>query len=218
MATGFKLRKEEYTTLGDFIKVSFERDLATITARYPKLNEAYKNQFVAKLEEVKTLESGLMLTEEQKNATKSLYQEVDVVNKELNFLSSYCKDADISTEAVTDLKKALAKGNVEGAVLKIESVKQFINANAAVLIEEGMATDFADTLGNHKTSLSTKNTLQNSTMNAHKTLTSNNKEKYNDLYAYITKIMRSGKLVFATSNIKDEYTISKVISRMRANQ
>ena len=81
-----------------------------------------------------------------------------------------------------------------------------------------MATDFADTLGNHKTSLSTKNTLQNSTMNAHKTLTSNNKEKYNDLYAYITKIMRSGKLVFATSNIKDEYTISKVISRMRANQ
>ena len=49
MATGFKLRKEEYTTLGDFIKVSFERDLATITARYPKLNEAYKNQFVAKL-------------------------------------------------------------------------------------------------------------------------------------------------------------------------
>ena len=125
MATGFKLRKEEYTTLGDFIKVSFERDLATITARYTKLNEAYKNQFVAKLEEVKSLESGLMLTEEQKNATKSLYQEVDVVNKELNFLSSYCKDADISTEAVTDLKKALAKGNVEGAVLKIESVKQF---------------------------------------------------------------------------------------------
>ena len=118
MATGFKLRKEEYTTLGDFIKVSFERDLATITARYPKLNEAYKNQFVAKLEEVKTLESGLMLTEEQKNATQSLYQEVDVVNKELNFLSSYCKDAGISTEAVTDLKKLLAKGNVEGAVLK----------------------------------------------------------------------------------------------------
>jgi hypothetical protein len=217
MATSLKLRKEEYTTLGDFIRVSFERDLPAITGRYPKLNEAYKNQFIAKLEEVKTLESGLTLTEEQKNATQSLYQEVDVVNKELNFLNSYCKDAGIGTEAVTDLKKALAKGNVEGTILKIESLKQFVMANTAALIEEGMATDFATTLEAHKTSLATKNTLQNSTMNARKTLTSNNKEKYNDLYAYITKIMRSGKLVFSNSIVKDEYTISKVISRMRAN-
>lgn len=218
MANGFLLKKEEYTTLGDFIKVSFERDLAAISARYPKLNEAYKNEFAAKLEEVKTLESGLILTQEQKNATQSLYIEVAELNKELNFLSSYCQDAGLNNEAVSDLKKTLSKGNVEGAILKIESLKQFVTSNAAALIEEGMATDFATTLDIHKTSLATKNTLQNSTLNARKALTQANKTQYADLYAYISKIMRSGKLVFSTSNVKDEYTISKVISRMRATR
>jgi hypothetical protein len=216
MANGFLLKKEEYTALGDFIRVSFERDLAAITARYPKINKAYKNEFIAKLEEVKTLESSIKLTQEQKNATKALYNEVLEVNKELNFLSSYCKDAGLDSTIVSDLKKTLSKGNVEGAVLKIESLKQYITANADALIEEGMPANFATTLNTHKTSLESKNTLQNSSLNDRKTLTKANKKQYEELYAYITKIMRSGKLVFSTSNVKEEYTISKVLSRMRS--
>lgn len=216
MATSLKLRKEEYSTLGDFIKISFERDLAEIALRFPKMNETFKNSFIAKLESIKTLESGLMLTEEQKNATQALYAEVDVLNKELNFLSNYCKDASLNVAVVSDLKKELTKGNVEGAILKIEGVKQFITANEEALVEEGMAVDFATVLGTHKESLASKNALQNSAMNARKTLTDANKKEYKELYGYIAKIMRYGKLVFSNTIIKDEYTTSRVISKMRA--
>lgn len=218
MPTSLKLRKEEYSTLGDFISVSLERDLATISVRFPKVNEAFKDAFTAKLNEIKTLESGLNLTEDQKNATRELYAEVAVLNKELNFLSNYCKDANLPVAAVSALKKDLTSGNVEGAVLKIESVKQFVVANEAALIEEGMASDFATVLDTHKTSLATKNTLQNSSLNARKALTSANKVQYKELYAYIAKIMRYGKLVFADSIVKDEYTTVKVVGKMRAAQ
>lgn len=83
-------------------------------------------------------------------------------------------------------------------------------------VEEGMAADFATVLATHKTSLAAKNALQNSTLNARKTLTSANKTQYKELYADIAKIMRYGKLVFADSILKDEYTTAKVIAKMRS--
>jgi hypothetical protein len=36
-----KIRKEEYSALGDFVKASFVRDQAAIIARFPKLNAAF---------------------------------------------------------------------------------------------------------------------------------------------------------------------------------
>ena len=216
MSTSLKLRKEEYSALGDFISVSLERDLAAISARFPKVNEAFRASFMAKLDEVKILESGLNLTEDQKNATRELYAELAVLNKELNFLSNYCKDANLQVTAVSALKKDLSRGNAEGAILKIESVKQFVVANQAALVEEGMASNFATVLETYKTSLETKNALQNSSLNARKTLTETNKVQYKELYDYIAKIMRYGKLVFNDSIVKEEYTTVKVVGKMRS--
>jgi hypothetical protein len=211
-----KIRKEEYTALADFVKVSFTRDQAAILARFPKLNAAFMNDFSTLLDEVKTLESGIVLTEEQKSITASLYTEASLLNKELNFLSNYIKSAGLSSSAVTELKNDLTKNNIEGAILKIESVKQYVIANEVALVDEGMASNFSTTLDNYKTSLSDKNTLQNNYMNSRKTLTETNKAKYNELYTYITKIAKSGKLVFDGTNVKDEYTITKTVGRMRA--
>ena len=211
-----KIRKEEYSALGDFVKASFVRDQAAIIARFPKLNAAFLVDFTALLDEVKTLESDLVLTEEQKTATAALYTDARLLNKELNFLSAYMKSAGLSSSAVSDLKTDLTKNNIEGAILKIESVKQYVIANSAALIDEGMAADFKETLDTFKQSLSDKNALQNSYMNSRKALTDANKAKYTALYAYITKIVKAGKLVFDGSITKDEYTITKTVSRMRA--
>ena len=211
-----KIRKEEYSALGDFVKASFVRDQAAIIERFPKLNAAFLGDFTALLDEVKTLESGLVLTEEQKTATAALYTYAGLLNKELNFLSTYMKSAGLSSSAVSELKTDLTKNNIEGAILKIESVKQYVIANSAALIDEGMAVDFKDTLDAFKQSLSDKNALQNSYMNSRKALTDANKAKYSALYAYITKIVKAGKLIFDGSITKDEYTITKTVSRMRA--
>lgn len=210
-----KIRKEEYTALGDFIKTSFVRDQAVILSRFAKLNAGFLADFEAKLEEVKTLESGLVLTEEQKTATSKLYAEAGFLNKELNFLIRYIKEAGLSSDAVTDLKKDLIVNNIEGAILKIESVKQYVTANSATLESLGMSSSFVNDLEAHKVSLSERNALQNSFMNSRKQLTETNKVKYNELYAFITKIVNAGKLVFDGTATRDEYTITKVVSRMR---
>jgi hypothetical protein len=211
-----RVRLEEYTALGDFIKESFERDQSTIVARKPKLDGAFLADFSNKLEAVKVLESGLVLTEEQKRTTVSLYEEATELNKKLNFLSSDMKDANLSSAAVTDLKTDLNKHNIEGAILKIESVKQFVVANTVILQEQGMDAGFVAELDAHKISLSAKNALQNKYMNDHKTLTDANRAEYKALYAYITRIATAGKLVFDRLVTKDEYTITKIVDRMRA--
>ena len=210
-----KIRKEEYTALGDFVKASFVRDQAVILVRFTKLNAGFLADFTAKLEEVKILESGLVLTEEQKTATANLYAEASLLNKELNFLIRYIKEAELSSEAVTELKKDLTVNNIEGAILKIESVKQYVIAKSAALESFGMSTSFVADLEAHKVSLSEKNALQNSYMNSRKQLTEANKVKYKELYAFITKIINAGKLVFDGTATRDEYTITKVVSRMR---
>lgn len=216
MGASVKVRKEEYTTLGDFIRTSFVRDQAAIALRYPKLNAAFATAFSAKLTEVKTLESGLVLTEQQKNATASLYAEADVVNDDLNFLNSYLKRAKLNTTEVSKLKKDLTVNDIESAVLQMESVKQYVVANSAALIAEGMAANFVATFDAHKASLTQKNALQNQVITTRKTLTDANVDKYAALYDFIADIADAGKLVFANSVVKDEYNISKIVKRMRA--
>lgn len=211
-----RIKKEEYTTLGDFVKTSFVRDQATIMQRFPKLDANFLADFTQKLEQVKTLESGLVLTTEQKNITASLYDEATTLNRELNFLNSYITSAGLTTRAVTELKNDLTSHNIEGALSKIESVKQFITIHSQLLEEEGMAATFAATLETHKTSLSGKNSLQNSFMNTRKSLTESNRADYELLYEYISKITEAGKLVFGDTLTEDEYIITKLIARMRA--
>ncbi|MGH2664885.1 hypothetical protein [Flavobacterium sp.] len=211
-----RIRKEEYTSLGDFVRESFVRDQEIIMVRYPKLNAAFLADFTAKLEEVKILESGLVLTEEQKNTTASLYTEAAELNKELNFLKSYINNAGLDIEIIISLKNDLVKSNIEGAVLKLESLKQFVSANLAALVAEGMIPTFVSTLNEHKISLSEKNAAQNVFMNNRKTLTESNITQYNALYGYISKVVNAGRLIFEDTVKKDEYSIRRAVSRMRS--
>lgn len=211
------IRKEEYAPLADFIKESFVKDQDAIMIRYPKMDASFLADFEAKIEVIKRLESSLVITEEQKNATASMYEEANELNNELNFLNSYIKEAKLTANGiVSDLKKDLKSSNIEGAILKIETVRQYVVAHEAVLIAEGMNPNFATTLANHNTSLIEKNKSQNKLINARKELTEANKKEYSDLYKSIVKIARAGKLVLNGSIRKDEYTITKITSRMRA--
>lgn len=212
------LKKEEYTTLARFVRISFIRDQPQILTRFPTLDAAFLTEFTAKLEEVKSLETGIVLTEDQKDTTESLRDEADFINKELNFLVSYTNDAGLDSKLISDLKKDLTHGNIEGAVFKMEGVRQFVQANSTALQQQGMAIDFPAFLQTHKASLETKNTLQYKLMNSRKKLTSDNLAQYKALYAYTTKVMKAGKLFFAKTITKDQYTISKTVSRMRGGK
>jgi hypothetical protein len=212
---GFSVRLEEYAPLGDFLMTSFVRDQPAIKVRFSKMDALFLGAFQSKLEEIKKLEGTLVLTEEQKQVTAKLYTEADVVNKELNFLNSYLRDAGLPTDAVSDLKKSLSRGNIEGALLEMKDVKEYVEGHLNALVEQGMSPEFPDKLQDHRASMSLKNALQNSVMNSRKTLVEANIKEYKKLYAYISKIAEKGKLVFAGSVTEEEYSITKLISRMR---
>lgn len=211
------IRLEEYTALGDFIRKSYERDLDLIVVRYPKLGKPYRDSFLAKLEEVKTLEGSLFLTEEQKKATLHLFSVADYLGDELNFINTYLKELKLDTKAVTALKKDLNDDNIEGAVLKLENVRQFLAQHKHVLEEEGMRPTFPTELTDAKEKLEDLNSTQNVFMNRLKLLTKTNKDVYKELYAMIAKIANAGKLVFKDDVKKDEYVIKKIVSRMRSH-
>lgn len=210
------VKNEEVTTLGDFINTSYTRDFDAIKNKFSLMDSAFKAAFVVKLDFVKELESGLVLTETQKGVTANLYKEAKVLNEELNFLSAYFADASLNTGIVTDLKKDLLNGNIEGAILKLEGLRQFVAANQTVLTAQGMAADYADTLNTYKVSMADKNKAQNEILDNRKKLTDKNAAHYDELKKMIKKIMRNGKLVFKGTVTEDEYTIVKVVQRMRA--
>lgn len=213
---GFSVRSEEYAPLADFLMVSFVRDQASILLRFKKLDAAFLGEFQGQLVLVKALEGTLKLSEDQKKATAQLYAEADVVNKGLNFLSVYFKDAALPTVAITGLKKTLNSSNIEGALLEMKDLKQYITAHEAALIDEGMAVGYVAELEGHIVSMAVLNTTQNSVMNIVKQLVSANKSDYKKLYAYITTVARNGKLVFKDTVVADEYSITKLIGKMRA--
>ncbi|MGH2665662.1 hypothetical protein [Flavobacterium sp.] len=214
---GSKIRREEYTTLGDFILPNFRRDQAAIAVHYPKLNVTYLAAFMAKLEFVKELESKLVLNEQQKNATRNLYELANEINSSLNYLSSYLKDAGLNNGLITELKTELHKRNIEGAILKMEAIKQYVATYQGVLEVEGMPSNYVDVLTGYKLQLETGNTLQNQFMDKMKQLTETNTAHYEELYKYIANIARKGKLVFKDTVRQEEYTLSKNIGRMRAS-
>lgn len=212
-----RLRKEEYAPAAQFLKTSFAQDRAALALRFPEYTAAYQTAFESKIAQVVNLETGVVATENQKQATSDLYDKADFLNNELNFITSYFKRADLDSKMVSKVKTDLNKYNIEGACLKIQGLKEYIVAHHVVLESKGMAASFPTELETIKTYLTDKNVLQNSTMNQLKTLHNANKGTYNELYAYITSICEVGKLVFKYNPKADEYTITKLIGRMRSS-
>lgn len=211
-----RVRKEEMSALGDFIRVSFVRDQAVLVQRFPKMNTVFLNKFTEHLEGIKVMESAWVMTQQQKAVSESLYEEAANLNKELNFLKRYLIRGQLNTQLLMALKNDLFSNNIEAATEKLESLKQYVDMHKTVLQAEGMAVDFAETLQDFKTSLMEKNTQQNSFMNNRKALTQAQKTAYGILQDYIFSIMDAGRLVFDGTVTKDDYSLSKNIQRMRA--
>jgi ABC-type sulfate transport system substrate-binding protein len=114
------------------------------------------------------------------------------------------------------LKANLAKRNIEGACEKITGVQQYIVANRAVLESKGMAAGFPAALLVTKATLETKNELQSTVRNQRKTLYDNNKLVYDALYDYIKTVANAGKIMYKGKTKVVEYTLSKIIARMRS--
>ena len=211
-----RLRIEEYSPIAGFIKDSFATDRVAMAVRFAKFTPQYEIDFNTQRQLVINLESTLVLTNDQKNVTIQLYNKADEINAELNFLSFYYKDAGFDTKIITKTKKNLINRNIEGSCLNLKDIIQFITINQAVLESKGMANTYITTLNDDKLFLEKYNEMQNKVLNAVKSLYEKNKTAYENLYTYISTISEAGKIIFKGQVKADQYTISKLIKRMRS--
>lgn len=215
MAKGIKLKQEEYVPAGNFLKTSFSRDRAELFARFSEFTPEFESEFEVQLTKVSNLEQTLNLTEEQKGVTISLYHATDLVNKEMNFLSFYFKRATLDSLLVSAVKNDLKNRNVEGATQKLKGLIQYITEKSVLLESKGMSIQFPEQLSESTADLEAKNILQNKIMNTKGRLFEENKAAYAKLYEYISTIARAGKIMYDGLGKTDEYTVTKLISRMR---
>jgi hypothetical protein len=217
MSNERKLLIEEFVPAGRFLFNSFTRDRAELAGRFTEFTPAFLTAYSNKIEEVKALEKTIVLTKAQKQATIDLYATASTLNNDLNFVSFYFKRAQLDTKMITKLKADLAKRNIEGACEKITGVEQYIVANHLALESKGMAVGFPAALLVTKATLETKNELQNTVRNQKKTLYDNNTLVYDALYEYIITVANAGKIMYKGKTKVVEYTLSKIIARLRSS-
>jgi len=210
-----KLRVEEYLPVGSFLETSFSRDRAELEEDFSEFTETYENEFKDQLKVVSRLEDSLVLTDEQKDVTKSLYVATKAMNKELNVLSFHFKRAKLDTKIISKAKKDLATRNVEGASLKIKAITQMIDSKTEALESKGMKRDYSRQLERKNNDLLDKNVLQNKLMDDRGQLAEDNSAVYKTLYKYISTIAQAGKIIYDGKGKRDEYVISKLVARMR---
>ena len=95
-------------------------------------------------------------------------------------------------------------------------VSQYAKVNSGVLVSKGMKATFPDDLDAIYASMTAKNVLQNSIMDARKTLVDANSADYDLLYDFVSDVGKKGKIIFEGTRRADAYTISKIIKRLRA--
>jgi hypothetical protein len=210
-----RFRKEEYVPAATFLMESFERDREKLVAKFSEFTPDYAASFNKQLATVKALEAPYQLTEEQKKITENLHLTAAEMSKELNFLSFYFKRAALDPAILTQIKKDINRHNIEGACLKTKDLIDFIKKEHVVLESKGMAVSFPAELEATKADLEARNASQNKIMNDKGQLYEDNKADYDALYEFIKTITGAGKIFYNGAVKANEYTVTKLISRMR---
>ncbi|MDO5523842.1 MAG: hypothetical protein Q4G48_07350 [Bacteroidia bacterium] len=209
-----RFKQEDYPAVADFMINSFERDLADFTSKYRTMNSDYLAGFKESNAAVKIALSGVLTKERQKKMTSDLYAAADRLKDDVILLKDYALRGGLNGNAIGNAIKQLTGRNVEAAVKTVRDALPYYTEHAEALADmpEGflgqMATDVAH--------LETLNAEQNRLMNERKQGTADNKLLYKALNKYLSEVGKAGKIIYKGTPKRDEYTISKIVSRVRA--
>ncbi|MDO4230277.1 MAG: hypothetical protein Q4C98_10710 [Capnocytophaga sp.] len=212
MTNSSNLKKESYTAVAEFMLVSFERDLSDFTKSFKTIDADYLSKFKEAIAEAKSLGSAMAIQAEQKNVTKKLYEYADELKDIVTFLKRYAEKANLETTILAKIATSLRTKNIEKSVIDTRAALPYFIENKDRMTD--MPEGFLDKIEPIIANFERLNTSQNSLMNKRKQITSESKDVYKKLYEFISEIADIGKIIYKQSNKKDEYTISKILSRM----
>jgi len=213
-----RMRVEEYVPTATLLLQSLLRDRIELVDKFSDFTMGYVERFKNQLHKIKALQMSLNMTGEQIKATEDLFIAVDLLNKDLNFLSFQFKQANLESDLLAKVKYDLVKRNIEGACLKMEDLIKFISNEHLVLESKGMNMHFPESLNIEKEDLVNKNKFLNNFKNNIGQLYLDHREDFNLLYDFMSTVSEAGRILYDGKEKEDEYTISKIIGKMRVEK
>ena len=213
-----KLQQEEYVPVADVLLRSFSRDLSVFEAENHLFNSDYLQAMQEKADEVRAKESSDLVLVQQKQCTADLYILGDQLGKPLKILNLVFKKAKVKTPVATDVLDQIRKRNFEGALMSLNSLKQIVSAQSALLQDHGMKADLLSTLEEAFTAMTVKSNEQTAFQQQRKAFTSANKRLYKELYSYISDVARLGKVIFSGEQKASEYTIDHILMMLHVSK
>lgn len=211
------LNYEDYPAVGDALIASFTRDQAEFLVHYKTMDSAYITEFENAINAVRETASVLAKTEERKGVTKQLYDLADEMNRKLLFLVDYSEDAGLETATLSAIRTKLTKRNIEGAIKDLRSVLPYLQSHQSELETGDMPDAFLDYFPPLLPQMEAWNAEQISILSTRKALVEANAALFENAYSYISKISNRGKKIFKKTIRKDDYTISKLLSKVRTD-
>lgn len=207
---------EEYPAIGDALIASVTRDQRELAQHYKMMDSDFVTGFQTAIDAVREAASVLAKTEELKSVTKKLYGLADEANKKLLFLLDYAEDAGLETAAISGIRSKFTTRNIEGAVRDLREVLPYLEDHKSALDAGDMPGKFLDYFPQILPQLEAWNAEQIAIISNRKSLVEANKALFENAYDYISKVSNRGKKVFKNTVKKDDYTISKLLKKVRA--
>lgn len=211
------LNYEEYPAIGDALIASFNRDQGELAGHYKMMDSDFIAEFQNAIDAVRGTASVLAKTAELKSVTRQLYGLADEANQKLLFLIDYVKDAGLEYASISGIRTKLTTRNIEGAVYDLREVLPYLESHKAELDLGDMPKDFLNYFPPILPQLEAWNAEQIAIISNRKTLVEANKVLFENAYSYISKVCNNGKKVFKNTVKKDDYTIAKLIAKVRVD-
>lgn len=209
-----KMRQAEYPLVGMAVKDSFKRDQTEFAKHYKTMDASYLTLFETSLAQVQAVHAASTGLAEQKEVSAKVYLLEEDLLRRTTFLKDYAADAAQDTTPAADTAKALRRGDTEAAVKALRQAATHYTPDIAAM--QDMPQDFLTQISADTAELERMNNEQNTAMNFRPGLTEENRAKYDTLDACIAKVSNAGKRIFRGTAKADEYTISKILTRIRA--
>lgn len=219
----FSCRDEELIQISKFTSYSLKRDLDEISKVFLHINTDYCASTDALIAEVENLVEPETETLAKKQITKAIYESLDALSVQINYLSTYLKLAgknlNISTAefGIVKLRKAINNGDTEAVIEHLKIVLKHTITYSATLTNNGMSADFPATLEAILTQLNANRQKQNELLTNRMVIVQDNIAKLNQLHANLTDIYAIGKALYAKTNAVKmaDYTFTKLLNRVR---
>lgn len=211
------LNYEEYPAIGDALIASFSRDQGELAGHYKMMDSDFLTEFQNAIDAVRGTASVLAKTAELKSVTRQLYGLADEANQKLLFLIDYVKDAGLDYASISAIRTKLTTRNIEGAVHDLRDVLPYLDSHKTELDSGDMPKDFLNYFPPILPQLEAWNAEQIAIISNRKTLVEANKVLFENAYSYISKVSNNGKKVFKNTVKKDDYTIAKLITKVRVD-